>query len=72
MGQNATMQAQWEKLGFTRRRDRAHDTDRLALRLLLQPTGTRLTALVVIVYFLFVFRLSAKEYNDVIAERFDR
>ena len=31
-----------------------------------------LTALVVIVYFVFVFRLSAKEYKDVISERFDR
>jgi hypothetical protein len=30
-----------------------------------------LTALVVIVYFVFVVRFSDKEYRDVIAERFD-
>ena len=35
-------------------------------------TALSVTALVVIVYFVFVFRLSAKEYRDVIAERFGR
>ena len=46
--------------------------DRLAVRLRFQHAGLIVTALVVIVYFVFVFRLSAKEYKDVITERFDR
>ena len=70
MGQNATMQAQWEKLGYTA--ETAHDLIASRFDYSFSVPALALTALVVIVYFVFVFRLSAKEYKDVISERFDR
>jgi hypothetical protein len=70
MGQNATMQAQWEKLGYTA--ESAHDMIASRFDYSFSLPALIVTALVVIVYFVFVFRLSAKEYKDVIAERFDR
>jgi ABC-type sugar transport system permease subunit len=70
MGQNATMQAQWEKLGYTA--ETAHDLIASRFDYSFSLPALIVTALVVIVYFVFVFRLSAKEYKDVIAERFDR
>lgn len=70
MNQNATMQTQWEKLGF----DPASAHDLIASRFdyAFSVPALVVTALVVIVYFIFVFRVSDKEYRDVIAERFDR
>jgi hypothetical protein len=70
MAQNATMQAQWEKLGYTA--ETAHDLIASRFDYSFSVPALALTALVVIVYFVFVFRLSAKEYKDVISERFDR
>jgi hypothetical protein len=70
MGQNATMQAQWEKLGYTA--ETAHDLIASRFDYSFSLPALIITALVVIAYFVFVFRLSAKEYKDVIAERFDR
>jgi hypothetical protein len=70
MGQNATMQTQWEKLGFTP--ETAHDMIASRFDYTFSLPALLITALVVIVYFVFVFRLSAKEYKDVISERFDR
>ena len=62
------MQAQWEKLGFTP--ETAHDMIASRFDYSFSLPALIVTALVVIVYFVFVFRLSAKEYKDVIAERF--
>ena len=70
MGQNATMQAQWEKLGYTAETAQSLIASRFDYSF--SVPALALTALVVIVYFVFVFRLSAKEYKDVISERFDR
>ena len=68
MGQNAAMQAQWEKLGFTPETAAPVIASRFDYSfswLWLIATGA-----VVIGYFLFVVYYSDKEYRDVIAERF--
>lgn len=70
LGQNATEQAQWEKLGLTP--ETAHDMIVSRFDYSFSVPALIVTALVVIAYFLFVFRWSAKEYKDVISERFDR
>jgi hypothetical protein len=70
LGQNAVMQASWEKLGYTpetaapiivSRFDYSFDFVALAI-----------TAVVVIAYFLIVVAFSRSEYREVIAERFGR
>jgi hypothetical protein len=76
MHQNATMQAQWEKLGYTDGTEvkdgRLPASGLIATRFdynfSLFELG--LTALVVIAYFFIVFHWSKKEYRDVIEERF--
>lgn len=77
MGQNATMQAQWEKLGFTEGTE-AKDGKQPAAELIsarfdysFNPVELGLTALVVIGYFFIVFHWSKKEYREVIDERFN-
>ncbi|KWT64687.1 hypothetical protein [Hyphomicrobium sulfonivorans] len=76
MKQNATMQAQWEKLGYTDGTE-AKDGRQPASKLI----ATRFdydfsfvelaaSALVVIAYFFIVFYWSKKEYREVIDERF--
>ena len=70
LGQNQAMQQQWDKLGYTA--ETAHDMIASRFDYSFSLPALIVTALVVIVYFVFVFRLSAKEYKDVIAERFDR
>ncbi|MEA2781956.1 MAG: hypothetical protein QOK29_3500 [Rhodospirillaceae bacterium] len=69
LGQNPTMQAQWEKLGYTKE---------TAAEIITQPFdyqfdvgGVVITAIVVIGYFLFMLFISEKEYKQVIAEKFD-
>jgi hypothetical protein len=69
MGQNAVMQAQWEKLGFTP--DTAAPIIASRFDYAFDPIALGITALVVVGYFVFVFRMSEKEYREVIAERFD-
>jgi predicted PurR-regulated permease PerM len=69
LGQNPTMQAQWEKLGYSKEE---------AAEIITQPfdyefdvVGVVATAVVVIGYFLFMLFMSEKEYKQVIAEKFD-
>jgi hypothetical protein len=69
LGQNPTMQAQWEKLGYSKEQ---------AAEIITQPfdyefdvVGVVATTVVVIGYFLFMLFLSEKEYKQVIAEKFD-
>jgi hypothetical protein len=69
MGQTPAMQAVWEKLGYTPETAAGIIAARFDYSFSL-PT-LLITALVVIVYFVFVVRYSDKEYRDVIAERFD-
>jgi hypothetical protein len=77
MQQNATMQEQWEKLGFTDGAE-AKDGKQPAATLIAErfdysfsPVELGLTALVVIAYFFIVFHWSKKEYREVIEERFN-
>ena len=69
MQQNATMQAAWEKLGFTP--ETAADMIASRFDYTFSIGAFLFTALVVIVYFVFVVKYSEREYRDVIAERFD-
>jgi hypothetical protein len=77
MGQNATMQTQWEKLGFTQGA-KSDENPNSASELIatrfdysFDPLELGLTALVVIAYFFIVFHWSKKEYREVIDERFN-
>jgi hypothetical protein len=77
MGQNATMQAQWEKLGYTdgpkTDQNASSAAELIATRFdyNFEPIELGLTALVVIAYFFIVFHWSRKEYREVIDERFN-
>jgi hypothetical protein len=68
LGQNSTMQGQWEKLGYTKEQ---------AAEIITQPfeynidlAGVALTGIVIIGYFGFMLYMSSKEYKQVIAEKF--
>lgn len=81
--QNATMQAQWEKLGYTEGAKVTKDdgtvengssaADLVASRFdyAFDPLWLAITALVVAAYFFIVFHWSKKEYQDVIDEKFN-
>lgn len=77
MGQNATMQAQWEKLGFTPGpKSDANPTaaaEMIATRFdyTFDPVELGITAFVVLAYFFIVFHWSRKEYREVIDEKFN-
>lgn len=68
MGQNATAQAQWTKLGLTP--DTAHDMIASRFDYAFSWSLFFVTAVVILAYFVFVILVSDKEYKDVIAERF--
>ena len=68
MGQSAAQQAAWEKLGQTPETAAPMIGSRFDYSF--DPLMLALTAAVVIAYFIFVVRLSDKEYRDVIRERF--
>lgn len=68
LGQNAVMQAQWEKLGHTAESATEIITKRFDYTI--NPLALILTALVIVTYFWLVIRLSDKEYREVIAEKF--
>jgi hypothetical protein len=70
MGQNATMQEQWEKLGFTP--ETAAELISSRFDYTFSIPALLITAAVVIFYFIFVVRVSDVEYRDVISERFDK
>lgn len=69
MGQNALMQAQWEKLGHTP----ATAAEIIATRFdySFDLPALLVTAFVIVAYFVFLFHVSEEEYREVIAERFD-
>jgi hypothetical protein len=69
MQQNATMQAAWEKLGYTP--ETAADLIASRYDYAFSAGGFILTAIVLVIYFAFIVWYSDKEYRDVIAERFD-
>ena len=67
--QNEAMQGQWEKLGYTP--DTAAEIITTKFDYSIDPLMLLLTAAVIIGYFVFLVRVSDKEYRDVIAEKFD-
>lgn len=68
LGQNPTMQAQWEKLGYDLESAAELITTRFNYEIHLIPF--LLTAAGIIGYFVFMMLMSEKEYREVISERF--
>ena len=69
LGQNPTMVAQWEKLGFTMEEAAEIISERFDYSFTAGPLI--LTAVVVVGYFVMLLIMSDKEYKDVISEKFD-
>jgi hypothetical protein len=68
LGQNAVMAAQWEKLGIAPEKAATMIGTRFDYSF--NWTALAFTALIIVGYFIFMFRYSDYEYRDVIAERF--
>ncbi len=69
LGQNPTMQAQWEKLGYSK--EQAADIITQPFQYDIDVAGVASTAIVVIGYFVFMLVMSSKEYKQIVAEKFD-
>ncbi len=69
LGQNATMQAQWEKLGMDANQAAEIITNRFDYTI--EPVSLALTAAVIIGYFVFLLKVSDNEYRDVLDEKFN-
>lgn len=69
LNQNPVMQAQWEKLGYTK--ESAADIITQPFDYTIDTSGVVITALVILGYFIFMLVLSEKEYKQVVAEKFD-
>ncbi len=69
LGQNETMVAQWEKLGFTVETAAELITTRFDFSI--NPAALIVTVIVIVGYFFIVVKMSDKEYRDVISEKFD-
>lgn len=70
LGQNPTMQAQWEKLGYTQ--ETAADIITMPFDYTIDVLGVVITGLVILGFFVFLVFMSDREYRQVIAEKFDR
>ncbi len=70
LGQSAAQQAQWEKLGLTPETAAGMITARFDYNF--DVLSLVITAVVVVGYFLLLFRFSEIEYRDVISERFGK
>ena len=68
IGQNPTMQGQWEKLGYSV--EGAADIVTQPFNYTIDVLGLILTAVVIIGYFAFLLITSEREYREVIAEKF--
>ncbi|MEY8828647.1 hypothetical protein AB9K34_09565 [Sedimentitalea sp. XS_ASV28] len=69
LDQNEVMQAQWEKLGYTP--ETAAEIITTKFDYSINPVLLIITAVVIIGYFVFLVKVSDKEYRDVIREKFD-
>ncbi len=69
LGQNPTMQAQWQKLGYTP--ETAADIITMPFDYTIDAEGLLVTALVIIGYFVFLNVVSEREYKQVVAEKFE-
>ena len=68
LGQNPTMVAQWEKLGFNM--EEAAEIISQRFDYTIEPIPLVLTALVIFGYFFIMLKMSDKEYREVIEEKF--
>ena len=68
LGQNPTMQAQWEKLGYTPETAAPIVAEKFDYTV--RPLALGLTLIVIGSYFFFLLRHSEKEYREVIREKF--
>jgi hypothetical protein len=68
--QEPTMAAQWQKLGYDAAKAKPIVNSKFDYTI--EPVSLILTIAVIIGYFIFVLRVSDKEYREVIAEKFDR
>ena len=68
LGQSAVMAVQWEKLGIAPEKAATMIGTRFDYSF--NWTALAFTALIIVGYFIFMFRYSDHEYRDVIAERF--
>lgn len=68
LGQNPTMQAQWEKLGIGIDDAAAMINDKFDYTI--DPLMLIITAAVIVGYFVFLLVVSDREYREVIAEKF--
>lgn len=66
--QNATMQAQWQKLGINAQQ--AGEMINTRFNYTINPWTLGLTLIVIVGYFVFLLKLSDKEYREVINEKF--
>lgn len=69
LGQNEAMQGQWEKLGYGPEEAATIILDRFDYTI--DPLALSITAIVLIGYFVMMFRLSDREYREVLKEKFD-
>ena len=69
LNQNPVMQAQWEKLGYTK--ESAADIITQPFDYTIDTSGVVITALVILGYFIFMLVMSEREYKQVVAEKFD-
>jgi predicted PurR-regulated permease PerM len=69
LGQNPTMQAQWEKLGYTV--ESAADIITMPFDYTIDTAGVVITGIVILGFFIFLVVMSDREYRQVIAEKFD-
>ena len=69
LGQNPTMQAQWQKLGYTT--ESAADIITQPFQYDIDYEGIAITAIVILGYYIFVLWASKKEYAEVIREKFE-
>ncbi|MEM5339525.1 hypothetical protein [Paraburkholderia azotifigens] len=68
LGQTPAMEAQWRKLGYDAQQAKPIITSRFDYQI--EPVSLIVTALVIAGYFVFVLRVSDRQYRQVIAEKF--
>jgi predicted PurR-regulated permease PerM len=68
LGQNPTMQAQWEKLGY--KLESAAEIITQPFDYTIDTVGVLITGVVIIGFFVFLIVISDREYRQVIAEKF--
>ena len=69
LNQNPVMQAQWEKLGYTK--ESAADIITQPFEYDIDYLGLIVTVVVILGYYFFVITVSRKEYREVIREKFE-